>query len=93
MEDFADFIDRAGTEGYADIVDAAGGVQVEVEIAWVPPSLPTLTMRPLILVALRFWLATLPEPDRRSGQRLRRPWPATPDRPEAGALRRLSRAR
>src|SRR6476646_9833271 len=33
----------------------------KLKSAWVPPSLPTLTMRPLILVAARFWLATLPE--------------------------------
>src|SRR6202040_3248188 len=33
----------------------------KLKSAWEPPSLPTLTMRPLILVAARFWLATLPE--------------------------------
>ena len=31
-EDLADFLDRAGPEGDADIVDAARGMQVEVEI-------------------------------------------------------------
>ena len=31
--DLADFGDGAGAEGHADIVDAAGGVQVEVELA------------------------------------------------------------
>src|ERR1700679_1628353 len=33
----------------------------KLKSAWVPPSRPTLTMRPLILVALRFWLPTWPE--------------------------------
>ncbi len=33
VEDLADFLDRAGAEGDADIVDAARGVEVEVEIA------------------------------------------------------------
>ena len=32
VEDVADFLDRAGAEGDADIVDAARGVQVEVEV-------------------------------------------------------------
>jgi hypothetical protein len=31
-EDVADFLDRAGAEGDADIVDAARGMQVEIEI-------------------------------------------------------------
>src|SRR5882672_3536872 len=33
VKDFADFLDGAGTEGDADILDAARGVQVEIEIA------------------------------------------------------------
>jgi hypothetical protein len=33
VKDLADFLDGAGAEGDADIVDAARGVQVEVEIA------------------------------------------------------------
>jgi hypothetical protein len=33
VEDLADFLDGAGAEGDADILNAAGGVQVEVEIA------------------------------------------------------------
>jgi hypothetical protein len=33
VKDLADFLDRAGAEGDADIVDAARGMQVEVEIA------------------------------------------------------------
>ena len=33
VEDLADFVDGAGAEGDADILDAARGVQVEVEIA------------------------------------------------------------
>ena len=32
VEDLADFLDGAGAEGDADIVDAAGGVEVEIEI-------------------------------------------------------------
>src|SRR5262249_33943054 len=32
VEDFSDFLDAAGTEGDADIVDAARGVQVEIEV-------------------------------------------------------------
>src|SRR5579871_5732588 len=32
LENLADFLDRAGAEGDTDIVDAARGVQVEVEI-------------------------------------------------------------
>ena len=31
-KDVADFLDRAGAEGDADVVDAARGVQVEIEI-------------------------------------------------------------
>src|SRR5258708_21868274 len=33
VKNLADFLDRAGAEGDADIVDAARGMQVEVEIA------------------------------------------------------------
>src|SRR3978361_2329509 len=33
VENLADFLDGAGAEGNADILDAAGGMQVEVEIA------------------------------------------------------------
>src|SRR6185369_8479183 len=33
VKDLADFLDGAGAEGDADIVNAAGGVQVEIEIA------------------------------------------------------------
>ena len=33
VKDLADFLDGAGAEGDADIVDAAGGVQVEIEVA------------------------------------------------------------
>src|SRR5258707_9448298 len=32
VKDLADFLDGAGAEGDADIVDAAGGMQVEIEI-------------------------------------------------------------
>ena len=32
VEDLADFLDRAGTEGDADIADTARGVQVEIEV-------------------------------------------------------------
>src|SRR4051812_26596917 len=32
-DDLADLLDRAGAEGDADIVDAAGGVEIEVELA------------------------------------------------------------
>src|ERR1700674_1088069 len=32
VKDLADFLDRAGTEGDADVMDAARGVEVEVEI-------------------------------------------------------------
>ena len=32
VKDLADFLDGAGAEGDADIVDAAGGVEVEIEI-------------------------------------------------------------
>src|SRR5439155_19091225 len=39
VEDFTDFLDRAGTEGDADIVDAARGVKVEIEIG-VRPTKP-----------------------------------------------------
>jgi hypothetical protein len=61
FKNLADFLDGAGAEGDADIVDAARGVQVEVEIGVGAAGRPTLTMRPLILVAARFWLATLPD--------------------------------
>src|SRR6266480_7808626 len=33
VKDLADLLDRAGAEGDADIVDAARGVQVEIEIS------------------------------------------------------------
>lgn len=33
VEDRADFLDGAGAEGDADVVDAARGVEVEIEIA------------------------------------------------------------
>src|ERR1700716_3934367 len=32
VENLADLLDRAGAEGHADIVDAARGVQIEIEI-------------------------------------------------------------
>src|SRR3569623_2540212 len=33
LEDLADLLDGAGAEGDADIVDAAGGMEVEIEVA------------------------------------------------------------
>src|SRR3974390_3160052 len=33
IENLADFLDRAGAEGDADIVDAARGMQIEIEVA------------------------------------------------------------
>ena len=82
VEDVADFLDRAGAEGDADIVDAARGMQVEVEIGMGAAEPADIDDAALDLGRLEILARDrCPRPDRRSGRRLRRRWPSAPDRP------------
>ena len=61
-EDVADFLDRSGAEGDADIADAARGMQVEVEIGVGAAEPADIDDAALDLGRRKiFWLATLPE--------------------------------
>src|SRR3954464_701233 len=58
LKNLADLLDGAGAEGDADIVDAAGRVQVEVEIGMGAAEPADIDDAAFYFVAARFWLAT-----------------------------------
>ena len=61
LKDLANFLDAAGSEGDADILDAARGVEVEVEIAMGAAEPADIDDAALDFGGLRFWFATDPE--------------------------------